>query len=504
MVLVLPIGLLVIWRQDAALRRVHLCLLIFVLGAIRYTATLPAFDERSLARLNDAGPVLLEGSVVDPPIVHDRIAEIRLEAARVRVERTWREVAGLALVQVPRETDVRYGDRLQVYGQPATPFESPNFSYKEYLARQGIYTTLRVYGSPTLLARDQGHPFFTALYAFRARALTTVHSLFPEPTASLPRRHSAGDDAGLSREVEEAFRKTNTAHIIAISGFNISLIAGLLAAFARRMSRRRGVLTVFVLVGLATYTLLVGAAPSVVRATLMASLAVLARYWGRESDALNALAFAGLAMLCSTRACCTISAFNSVFLRRWGLLLYVQPITQWATRVLARGLPAPQAPQWAGALSDALIVTLAAQLTTTPLIVFAFHRVSPIALVTNLLILPAQPAVMVLGGLATLGGLVFQPLGQLAAWVAWPFLAWTIGVVQWTASWPIASLPVDGWTHSICCCAMRRCFGATVYGGRLCNRVLGFAAQRPLYRRRRPGCHCPRRCHRTFRLWRAS
>lgn len=91
---------------------------------------------------------------------------------------------------------------------------------------------------------------------------------------------------------------------------------------------------------------------------------------------------------------------------------------------------------------DSLIPTLAAQITTTPLIVFAFHRLSIIGIVTNLLVLPVQPAVMIVGGLATLTGMLVQPIGQVIAWVAWTFTQWTIVVVQFTASLPLASIPV--------------------------------------------------------------
>ncbi len=465
--LVLPISLLLIWQRDADLRRLHWCLLLFLLAALRYTAALPSFDEHSLARLNDAGPLTLVGDVVDPPVVHDRVANVRLAVARVRVGRDWRDVTGLALVQLPRETAVRYGDQLQVYGEPATPFESPDFSYKDYLARQGIYSVVRVYGGVTVLARDQGHPFFTALYAFRDRAVATVRALFPEPSASLLAGILLGDDAGIPRDLEEAFRATNTAHIIAISGFNISVIAGLLTALLRRLFRRRGLVTLFAVAGLVVYTLLVGASPSVVRATIMAGLALLARYYGRQNDALNALAFAALGMLALDPMVLFDLGFQLSFGATLGLIFYVPPLTAWFQGLFIRWMPAQLAQQVVGALSDSFIVTLAAQVTTLPLLVFAFHRVSPIALVTNLLVLPAQPAVMVLGGLATLVGMVIPPLGQVLAWVAWPFLEWTIRVVEATARLPFASVDIGRSDLLLVILYYALLFGASLYGSAL-------------------------------------
>ncbi|MBI4786909.1 MAG: ComEC/Rec2 family competence protein [Chloroflexi bacterium] len=441
--LALPAGLLAIWRHDSILRRVHVCFLLFVLAALRYTVALPHFDERSLASFNDRGATTLVGIVTEPPDVRDRTLNLRVSITQIRVDQAWRDVSGMALVQAPRETDVRYGDQIQIYGEPTTPPEFEDFSYKEYLARQGIHSLVRTYGGAIrTLARDQGDPFYTALYAFKARALTTVHAIFPEPAASLLAGILLGDDSGMPRDLAGAFSATNTAHIIAISGFNVAILVGLFSALARRVFGERWLATLVVILGLAIYTLLVGASPSVVRAAIMGGLAVLARHLHRPNDALNALALAALAMTAHNPFVVFDLSFQLSFLATLGLIQYVQPLTRWFEDRLARIVAVERARQIVGALGDSLIVTLAAQITTTPLIVFAFHRLSLVGLVTNLLALPAQPAVMTLGGLATLVAMVVQPIGQLLAWIAWAFLEWTIVVVQATANLPLAALDI--------------------------------------------------------------
>lgn len=254
--LLLPLGLLLIWRKDPQLRRVHLCLLFLLLGALRYTLALPHLDENSLASLNDRGAVVMIGDVIDPPEVRDRTTNVRVAVTHVQIDRAWRDLAGVALVQVPRETDVRYGDQVRLYGTPSTPPEDADFSYKDYLARQGIHSLVR-FGSLTVLARDQGNSFYTAFYAvlyrFRDHALTTINAILPDPAASLLAGILLGIDSGIPRDVTDAFSTTNTAHIIAISGFNIAIIAGILSKFAERTiaPRSRGVATFVVLFGLA-------------------------------------------------------------------------------------------------------------------------------------------------------------------------------------------------------------------------------------------------------------
>lgn len=218
--LFLPLGLLFIWRRDPLLRRAHLCLLCFLLGALRLAFAQPTFDENSLVAFNDHGARALIGDVIDPPEVRDRSTQLRVAITRVREGNTWREVSGLALVQAPREVDARYGDRIQIYGEPATPPEFEDFSYKDYLARQNIHSLIRVYGEVKILERDKGNPFFAALYAFRDRANATILAIFPEPAASLLAGILLGMDSGIPGDLRAAFSTTNTAHIIAISGLN--------------------------------------------------------------------------------------------------------------------------------------------------------------------------------------------------------------------------------------------------------------------------------------------
>ncbi len=441
--LVLPMGLLVIWRRDSILRIVHICFLIFLLGAMRYTIALPPSDwqETDLAFYNERGSMLLIGDVIHPPEQRDRTTHIRLSVTRVRAENIWHDVTGLALVQAPRETDARYGDQLQLFAEPQTPPVFDDFSYKDYLARQGIHSLVRFYGNVRILARDQGNPFFAALYDFRDRAHRTITTIFPEPAASLLAGILLGIESGIPRDVRDAFSATNTAHIIAISGFNISIIAGILLQLTRRIVGAKRA-TFIVILGLAIYTLLVGASPSVVRAAIMGSLTVIALHVNRPNAASNALAIAAFAMLVHNPFALFDVGFQLSFLATLGLILYVTPLTAWFENFLARVTSNERAQQIVGGLNDSFIVTLAAQITTTPLIVFTFHRLSLVGLLANFIILPAQPPVMILGGIATLVAMIFQPLGQLIAWIAWAFLQFTISVVQFTASLPFASIDV--------------------------------------------------------------
>jgi len=113
-----------------------------------------------------------------------------------------------------------------------------------------------------------------------------------------------------------------------------------------------------------------------------------------------------------------------------GLVLYAEPFTEAFQRVAARYIPQETAVRLARPVGEYFLFTLAAQLLTLPVLAYHFRSISLVALIANPLILPAQPAVMILGGIAVILGLLYLPLGQLAGYLALPFVTYTIHVVE--------------------------------------------------------------------------
>ncbi len=206
-------------------------------------------------------------------------------------------------------------------------------------------------------------------------------------------------------------------------------------------SRRGSV--IFALVGISLYTVLVGADASVVRAALMGGIYLIANRWlGRPNFAYASLILAGFVMTVIRPFTLWDVGFQLSFAATLSLMLYADPLTQWVRRGLERWLARDWVEKVMGVLSEAVILTIAAQILTLPLMVGYFGQLSIISLLANALILPAQPAVMIWGGLATLVGLVLPAVGQLFAWVAWLFLGYTIGMVRLFAAVPGATVPL--------------------------------------------------------------
>ena len=399
------------------------------LGAVRYQLSIPEFDAFHIAYYNDRDyDLLITGTLVEPPDYRDSYTNLRLDVEKVDTGDRDLTAHGLILVRASNNQVFHYGDRLRLRGKLKTPPENEDFSYRDYLAAQQIHSYMSS-AEVTVLPGKGGNPISAVLYAIKERSLDNIYRMFPDPESSLLAGILLGVDTGLTQELQQAFKNTGTAHIIAISGFNMSIIAGLFVVFfSRFLGPRRG--AVLAILGIILYTILVGGGAAVVRAALMGSLALFARQVGRRQFALNTLLAVALLMCLWNPLYIWDVGFQLSFFATLGLILYAEPFSQFANGIITKYFPTSTAERFAELFSEFVLLTLAAQLTTIPIMAYHFQRISLVSFLANPFILPAQPAVMILGGLAVLLSLVWVPLGQIAAWVAWPFVVYTIRMVE--------------------------------------------------------------------------
>jgi competence protein ComEC len=407
----------------------------FFLGAARYQISVPRFDAFHIAFYNDRDyDLLITGTITEPPDYRDNYTNLRVRATAVDTGDRELPANGLILVRASNNLVFHYGENIRLRGKLRTPPENEDFSYRDYLAGQHIHSYMTS-AEVTILPGNNGNAFSRAMYALKDRSLANIYRMFPDPESSLMAGILLGVDTGLTQDLQQAFKNTGTAHIIAISGFNISIIAGLFVTFfSRFLGPRRG--SILAITGIVFYTLLVGADAAVVRAAIMGSLALFAKQVGRRQAALNTLLAVALFMCIWNPLYLWDVGFQLSFFATLGLILYADPFSQFANRIITRYFPASAAERFAQLFSEFVLLTLAAQVTTIPIMAYHFQRISLISFIANPFILPAQPAVMILGGLAVLLSLVWFPLGQIAAWVAWPFVVYSIRVVELFSSVP--------------------------------------------------------------------
>lgn len=423
-------------RGDGDLRPILLALLGFTLGGLRF-AFVPLSSD--IARYNNIGGLTVEGIVVAEPDVRDTRIDLRVESAAITRAGESTPTGGLVLVQAPPGTDVRYGDRILATGILSLPAESDTFSYADYLARSGVYSVMRN-TSIEVVSSGEGSPLYSTLFDLKDRARQNIARSLPEPDAALLTGILLGDARGLPPELSTAFSRVGASHIIAISGFNMAILSGVVMGLLNRFHVRAGWAAFIGISIIVLYTLLVGASPSVIRAALMSSMLVVGALIRRKTFVPASIAFVAILLSLLNPTVLWDIGFQLSLFATLGLSLFATPFSRYFTIGLAYFFPRRTAVAASDFLAEPLVVSLAAQVATLPLTILYFGQLSVVVLIVNLLVIPVQAVLLILGLAATLIGFLIPVLAQLLYWLDLVLLSWTVAVVRLFARLPFAQV----------------------------------------------------------------
>ena len=345
------------------------------------------------------------------------------------------------------------GDRVTLHGSlRAPPVDDP---YGDYLIRIGVQATIRP-SAMAVLPHD-GNPT-RSVEGLRRGADRALQLAIPEPEAGLASGILIGLRDRVNRDLSAAFTTVGATHVVAISGWNIAIVATSLAAVAGRMARRRRIsLTALAIIA---YVAFVGPSPSVVRAAAMAGVVMLARELGRPSRAAAAIGWAGAGLLILDPGLIDDIGFQLSGLATVGLIAWATPFTE---RLAGKAPGRLRA--W---LAESLGVSLAAQLATLPIVVLTFGRLSLVSPVVNLGVVPLVAPAMGAGVVAMAGGLLAMAglptaLATVAGLPAWVLFSLMVGLVRAGAGLPFASIALaDPWNAVVALMAASAILGATV------------------------------------------
>ena len=333
---------------------------------------------------------------------------------------------------LPRYPVVIPGDRVVVDGWILPRPDSPYGSYLERIGAAGTLQsrTIRVEPVPD----DPGR----RLEALRRGAAEALARVLPEPEAGLAAGILIGLRDAVDRDLAAAFTTAGVSHVVAISGWNIAIVAAAIAALTGRVGRRRR--SVMTIVAIVAYVAFAGGSPSVVRAALMAGVVLLARESGRAGRANAALGWAATLLLASDPSLIGDAGFQLSSLATAGLIAWATPLTGWIERA-GRG----RVPRW---LAESLGVSLAAQAATLPIILVSFGRLAILSPVVNLVVVPLVAPAMAAGVVALAGGglaLAGAPpvIGAIIAAPGWVILRVLVAIVTLAAGLPFASVTLE-------------------------------------------------------------
>jgi len=280
--------------------------------------------------------------------------------------------------------------------------------YPGFGAEQGSVSYARI----TILAH---HPSLVA--EVRRRFTAGVQTALPEPLGPFVMGLLVGQRATLPDDIKQDFLMVGLTHIIAVSGYNLTII---LQACRKLMGRRSKRLSTMLSVGLiALFLLIAGASASIVRAAIVSMLSIMASYYGRSFKPLNLLA---LAAAITTYA-------NPTYL--WSdLSWYLSFLAFYGVMVLSPLIQARAPGRWHDSLIGAVALeSICAEAMSLPFVLHIFGQMSLIGLPANVLVVTLVPLAMLLGLVAGLAGMLVAPI---AGWFAWPAV-WLLNYMLDTA-----------------------------------------------------------------------
>lgn len=385
-----------------------------VLGLVRIVLT-PLTPGPSDIAAQAGHPATLRGVVIGQPAVSNGRQSVTLAAENN---------AGKVQLKTEPWPVVAPGDVITVKGTLMEPPVFSDFDYRGYLAARGIHSVLQ---RPQIIDVAAGQGWRRQLFLLRRKISFRLSMMVPEPEASFLNGILLGDRSGMPEEMADAFRRTGTTHVLALSGYNISvIIAAGIAIFGRRKAAIALVVTAIVL-----FVLLVGPSASVVRAALMGSFILLGQALGRPQVAVPAcLITAGAMLLVTPWALKYDVGFQLSFAATLGILWWERPI-----RARLR-LPEP--------LGSLLATTLAAGAPTLPLIIATFHQISVVSPIANVVIVPLVPWLMLGSVLVLVVGSV-PWLGPALASVVVIVTRLGVGAIERLAALPVSAVTVPGY-----------------------------------------------------------
>lgn len=414
--------------------------LAFAVGGYRY-AFVP--NTSDLAQYNEIGGATIEGVIINEPDVRDDRVQVQVEAETIQFGANIVPSSGRVLVNAPALAELNYGNRIRVTGQLSTPAVYDTFSYADYLAQQGVFT-LMDNTVIEVINEGEGFFFFEQLFRFKSHLQENINQALPDPEAALLAGILLGNERGIDPQLEEDFTRVGASHVIAISGFNMAIIAGLVMGSLEKVVKdRKWIATVTGIVVLAIYTLLVGANAAVVRAAIMSSLLFIAPQLNRRTYVPASLSFVAILMSFHNPLVLWDLSFQLSFFAVLGLALFTEPLEKQFDSFLYGIFPERLATPLARFLNEPVVVSIAALIMTLPLIVLYFGRLSLVSLLVNLLIVPVQALLLMFGGTALIVSIVSPPIAQILFWLDMLFLKWTIAIVRLFGDLSFADIDVS-------------------------------------------------------------
>jgi len=381
-------------------------LLIFVLfislGSLyaHVRQVLPRDDIYSVSRYYRGRAVMIQGRIVsdveERSIFRAKKKIFVFEVQKLETKWGWRDKRGKIFVHLFAPLEVFYGDQLIIEGKlhPPHEFSDSNFSYRDYMRNKGIrlFLSVKKTGFVEILGRNQGNRFKARALRLRNECRSSLENYLSVNESGIMKAILLGDRSHIPKHVRELFVKTGTAHILAISGLHVGVVAMMFLVFVKLLPMNRGAqyaLTILLLIGYASIT---GGRPSVMRATIMTIVFLLSMILERDSDQCNTISFTAFILLLMNPFNLFDIGFQLSFVCVYSIILLSPKFKSFIDRTLKIENRFVK-----GFIIHPLMVSVSIGLGVGGFMVYYFNIFTPVMIIANLIIVPFIGVIVILG-----------------------------------------------------------------------------------------------------------
>lgn len=325
---------------------------------------------------------------------------------------------------------LQYGDLIKIKGEYIIPSESRNykgFNYREYLKSKKIYGSIKSSGEIKVIQSNYINQIFIKSNKARNIIIKNAESLLPGRTGALLTGILLGDKQEISDEIIENFKTSNLSHMLAVSGAHTSyIILGISYMLSKLPKKYAGIITILVL---GIFLFITNFTPSVIRACIMAGLAIGAKLLYRKSDTINNIALSAMIILISNPFSILDIGFQLSYLGTLGIVMFNKDIEKILSKIKLKGKTI-----------QLLIVTFSAQILIMPIMAYRFNTISLTFFISNLFASPILGVIIILGFITIFVSLISFKLAKMLSIILDVFLKLLILIAKFVSNIPISSL----------------------------------------------------------------
>lgn len=405
-------------------REIIICLFFILIAIVRFFFFIPKPPAGYFDAVDKQ--VVFEGMVSEGP-------DVRIKNQRLTVNLKGTNTNILVVAQ--KEIPVSYGDMLKVSGKLELPENfmtnaGKEFNYQRYLSNKNVYFITQN-ASVEIVSHDNGSFIKKYLFKLSDAFMKNISSVIPAPESDLANGLLLGSKGGFDTDTKNEFVNTGTIHIIALSGYNISIVAravmSITSLFLGIMAS--SIAGIFIII---LFVIMSGAGASAIRAGIMAVISLFGRITGRTYNAGRALVVAGLIMFAYDPRVITDISFQLSFLATFGILFITPKVINWIMWIPARF-----------GLREIAATTIAAEISVLPLLIYSTGILSFVAFPANILILAFIPLTMLLTFIAGMMVFISPVFAMPFGYISYLPLTYILRTIHFFASLPFASVTIQ-------------------------------------------------------------